>query len=87
MAQLAIVPTTDQVSLPATCRHQWVIQPADGPESPGECQVCGEVRRFKNYVEGGKWGDSRLTPQTSVGNIFSRASAAIAEEEDPDAEE
>ena len=82
MAQPAFAPQTDEVSAPAACRHHWVIQPADGPESQGACQVCGEVRRFKNYVEGGKWGDTRLNPQTNVGNIFSKVSAAQAEEQE-----
>ena len=45
----------------ATCRHHWVIQPADGPVSNGLCQVCGETREFKNYVESATWGDSRIT--------------------------
>ena len=45
----------------STCRHHWVIQPADGPVSNGSCQVCGETREFKNYVESATWGDSRIT--------------------------
>lgn len=36
------------------CAHYWVIEPANGPESQGECQVCGEVRGFKNFIE--SWG-------------------------------
>jgi hypothetical protein len=87
MAQPALVPNTEEVSLPVTCRHHWVIQSAEGPESQGECQVCGEVRRFKNYVDGGKWGDTRLNPQTNESNIFSKASAVMSEEEDFDAAE
>jgi hypothetical protein len=49
----------------STCRHHWVIQPADGPVSNGLCQVCGETREFKNYVESATWGDSRITNKTS----------------------
>lgn len=41
------------------CRHYWVIQPADGPISPGVCQNCGEAREFKNYVEASTWGDDK----------------------------
>ena len=48
-----------------TCRHHWVIQPADGPVSNGLCQVCGETREFKNYVESATWGDSRITNKAS----------------------
>jgi len=49
----------------AACRHHWVIQPADGPASNGSCQVCGETREFKNYVESATWGDSRMTSKSS----------------------
>ena len=52
---------TESISSVATCRHHWVIQPADGPVSNGLCQVCGETREFKNYVESATWGDSRIT--------------------------
>ena len=34
-----------------TCCHYWVIQPAAGPLSLGVCQVCGDNREFKNYLE------------------------------------
>lgn len=50
----------------STCRHHWVIQPADGPVSNGLCQVCGEIREFKNYVESATWGDSRITNKAST---------------------
>ncbi len=33
------------------CAHYWVIEPANGPVSQGACQVCGEVRGFKNFIE------------------------------------
>jgi hypothetical protein len=49
----------------STCRHHWVIQPADGPVSNGLCQVCRETREFKNYVESATWGDSRITNKAS----------------------
>ncbi len=49
----------------AACRHHWVILPADGPVSNGSCQVCGETREFKNYVESATWGDSRMTSKSS----------------------
>ncbi len=49
----------------AVCRHHWVIQPADGPVSNGSCQVCGEIREFKNYVESATWGDSRIAGKSS----------------------
>ena len=33
------------------CAHYWVIEPANGPLSKGICQVCLEVKEFKNFVE------------------------------------
>ena len=66
MAQrTAIAPENNDEPVVSTCRHHWVIQPADGPVSNGVCQVCGETREFKNYVESATWGDSRITNKAS----------------------
>ena len=69
MAQRTIAPTPEvednAVETVAECRHHWVIQPADGPVSNGACQVCGESREFKNYVESATWGDSRIASKNS----------------------
>ncbi len=46
------------------CCHHWVIQPATGPVCSGLCQVCGEVREFKNYVEASTWGDDKGASRT-----------------------
>ena len=54
-------PETESDDDAPVCCHHWVIQPADGPVSNGLCQVCGETREFKNYVESATWGDSRTT--------------------------
>jgi len=64
MAQRTTPIETPEVESPAAettteCCHHWVIQPADGPISNGSCQVCGEIREFKNYVESATWGDTR----------------------------
>jgi len=53
------------------CRHHWVIQPADGPVSNGSCQICGENRKFKNYVESATWGDSRIASKNSYATVES----------------
>ena len=36
------------------CRHHWVIEPANGRYSRGECRNCHEARTFENsfYIEG-----------------------------------
>ncbi len=36
-------------SVPA-CLHHWVIEPPNGPLSQGKCQICQEVREFKNSI-------------------------------------
>ena len=68
MAQLTSVPSSDDIDQPASCSHHWVIQPATGPESQGICQLCDEVRAFKNYVEGATWGNSRRAAQSNTEN-------------------
>lgn len=65
--QEAIAPIEEMDPSPQ-CRHHWVIQTADGPVSPGVCQLCGEVREFKNYVEAGPWGNTRTSGRTSDGD-------------------
>ncbi len=49
----------EQTSIPVSrdeyrnrlCHHYWVIEVAAGPVSRGVCQLCQEVRQFKNYIE------------------------------------
>ncbi len=50
----------------STCRHHWLIQPAAGPISLGVCQMCGETREFKNYVESGFWMDFNVGLRSGV---------------------
>jgi len=59
-------PVTEPVEEQAEpqCCHHWAIQPATGPVSSGVCQVCGEVREFKNYVEASTWGDDKGASRT-----------------------
>ena len=70
MAQRTTIAPTPEIEDNAVasvseCRHHWVIQPADGPVSNGACQICGENREFKNYVESATWGDSRIASKNS----------------------
>ena len=46
--------------------QRWISAPATGPVSQGVCQVCGEIREFKNYVEAATWGDSRLSKRANT---------------------
>ncbi len=33
------------------CQHYWLIEPANGPTSLGECRLCGQRRSFANSPE------------------------------------
>lgn len=33
-----------------TCCHHWIIEPANGRVSWGECQVCHEIKEFQNSI-------------------------------------
>ena len=52
-----------------TCRHHWVIEPAIGRVSQGQCQNCGEVREFQNFLEGFRWTPAQSRLATSPGVI------------------
>ena len=42
------------------CRHEWVIETANGPTSLGECRVCHEGREFQNATPDiTSWGHSK----------------------------
>jgi len=94
MTQPAPIPETEQIQSPEApgCRHHWVIQPATGPISPGVCQVCGETREFKNYVEASTWGDDKSASRANakatadVTRTVSRSASNVAAEEDQDEE-
>ena len=34
----------------ARCQHYWMIDPPDSRTSEAECLLCGEKRRFPNYL-------------------------------------
>ena len=86
MTQNASIPLPTQEEEDARCRHHWVIQPAMGPESQGICQSCGEVRDFKNYVEGATWGDSRLVNRANNKEAVD-LSRIVGDQMDDEAEE
>lgn len=33
-----------------TCKHHWLIEPANGPRSRAVCKLCGEVKVFDNIL-------------------------------------
>ncbi len=74
---------TDAETIPGCCHH-WVIQPADGPVSNGSCQVCGEIREFRNYVESATWGDSRTTGKGSSASATTESTSDDEDTSGPD---
>ena len=58
MVQQASRPVTGNEQQVATCQHHWIIEAPTGPVSMGVCQICEEVREFKNYIEAAPWGDT-----------------------------
>ena len=40
------------------CRHHWVIEPANGRYSRGECRFCAAVRAFENSFYDGVEDDA-----------------------------
>lgn len=44
-------PAGEEEQKAPVCHHHWIIEPAHGSVSRGVCQVCEEVREFKNSIE------------------------------------
>jgi len=53
--------------LQQTCRHYWLIEPANSPVSLGLCRFCFETREFKNSI-GNDW-DSILPLPSEVPHV------------------
>ena len=66
---------------PPACRHHWVIQAATAPVSLGVCQICSEVKEFKNYVEASTWGDEKPGSRSSL-QLAKPAAALFDDDED-----
>ena len=60
--------TPEQPSTRATGEqhmHHWMIEEANGPQSPAVCKTCGEYRLFKNSLADGDFltnEERRLLP-------------------------
>ncbi len=39
-----------ELPAPPVCRHHWIIEPASGRFSRGECQICHQVKEFQNSI-------------------------------------
>jgi hypothetical protein len=49
------------------CQHHWVIEVAQGPNSRGECRLCGAEQQFKNYLRDAPWDDEPPVLPTRAG--------------------
>jgi len=59
LSENAADPTEVEEDKVSDCPHHWIIEPAHGSVSRGVCQVCEEVREFKNSIE---WEYGRRKP-------------------------
>ena len=42
------------------CQHHWEIEPANGPQSWGECRLCHETKEFENGTPAvPPWGNTQ----------------------------
>ena len=57
MLQQSPISISEERGTDIGCPHYWIIDAPTGPVSRGECQMCSEVRMFKNYIEAAPWGE------------------------------
>lgn len=82
MVQQASRPKTQQDQVATACRHHWVIEAPTGPISRGICQLCEEVREFKNYIESAPWGEDTSVAQSGSRYPVTAASGDVEEYEE-----
>ncbi len=58
-------PRVNQEQGNGTCRHYWSIEASSGPVSIGVCNLCSEVREFRNYIDQRSWFDDDLRVQSA----------------------
>ena len=73
-----------QIAPNRACNHHWIIEPPNGPSSPGSCKLCGLKRRFPNSSEDSIWdGAEGRSRWNDMGVVRRRRPAS----EEPVAEE
>lgn len=40
-----------EIKVNTACIHHWIIEAADGVNSPGVCKYCGTERQFKDALD------------------------------------
>ena len=61
------VPVGQMIGGKLGCKHWWQIEPADGPISKGECDLCHGISSFKNSFESSPFIDVTEHPGVSPG--------------------
>lgn len=51
------------------CQHHWVIATANGSVSQGKCQICHEVKEFRNSIEW-QYGQTKPGRPASTGRTI-----------------
>ena len=82
MIQQTYRPAPEKERRNDACRHHWIIEAPTGPVSNGVCQVCGQVREFKNYIESAFSGED-----TALANPTVRDAIAASDESPTELEE
>ena len=74
--------------------HHWIIEPAEGKTSPGECQKCHLQDEFKNSIaidNSSNWAEASKARRKAmkesrplVSNPPENSRTTISEEDEPD---
>ena len=83
MVQHASRPTPGEEQEDQGCRHHWIIDAPTGPVSRGVCQLCQDVREFKNYIEAAPWSEDTTTSQAGGGYSMLSSSDDVEDIEGP----
>ena len=83
MVQQASRPVSGDDQNREGCRHHWIIEAPTGPMSNGVCQLCAEVREFKNYIEAAPWGEDPLANKSGGQYTAPASSNDVPDSEEP----
>ena len=60
------------------CTHIWMLDPPEGPTSPGVCKLCSKTEVFPNALPEAEWG-GHLGGRVSTNQQGGRESTPAAE--------
>ncbi|MSQ11146.1 MAG: hypothetical protein EXR48_00355 [Dehalococcoidia bacterium] len=59
------------------CKHFWVIDSPSGPVSRGQCDLCGDTREFKNYLEAASYWEDEPSAESAASGGHYRPRAVV----------